>query len=75
MLGAGQVDFGAGTADELHVAGSTGFNVLTVNNIENVIGALAPRTSVLNEAKLLDSHKRNSEKCAIIASALNDHRG
>jgi hypothetical protein len=34
-------DFGAGNADELHVAGSTGINVFTVNNIENVFGALS----------------------------------
>ena len=34
-------DFGDGGADELHVAGSTGVNVFTVNNIENVFGALS----------------------------------
>ena len=34
-------DFGDGNADELHVAGSTGVNVFTVNNIENVFGALS----------------------------------
>ncbi len=34
-------DFGDGSADELHVAGSTGVNVFTVNNIENVFGALS----------------------------------
>jgi hypothetical protein len=34
-------DFGAGTADQLSVAGSTGVNVFTVNNIENVFGALS----------------------------------
>jgi hypothetical protein len=34
-------DFGAGNADELHVAGSTGINIFTVNGIENVFGALS----------------------------------
>jgi hypothetical protein len=34
-------DFGDGNADELHVAGATGINLFTVNNIENVFGALS----------------------------------
>ena len=36
-------DFGAGNADELHVGSSTGVTVFTVNNIENVFGALSNR--------------------------------